>query len=53
MPQIGGLFSKQMTILVFRCDYVYISRSQWRRGLRRRYVNVRLLRLRVRNPPGA
>jgi len=40
-------------ILVFRHDYVHISRSQWWRGLRHRYLTVRLLTLRVRIPPGA
>ena len=33
--------------------YINLRRSQWPRGLRRRSTATRLLRLWVRNPPGA
>jgi hypothetical protein len=35
------------------CVCLYICRSQWPRGLRRRSTAARLLRSWVRNPPGA
>ena len=37
---------------IMKCNFLY-SRSQWPRGLRCRSAAARLLRLWVRNPPGA
>jgi hypothetical protein len=43
-------------LMIRLCDYfslLYISTSQWLRGLRRKSAATRPLRLQVRNPPGA
>ena len=44
--------SEQFNIILYYI-YVYICRSQWLRGLKRRSAAARLLRLWVRIPPGA
>jgi len=49
-------YSKYVLLIMFSnnfsCGRRCHCRSQWPRGLRRRYAAARLLRLRVRIPPG-
>ena len=52
----GGIYIKtvaKIIMFLFLSDKYAHSRSQWPRGLRRRFPAARLLRLWVRIPPGA
>ena len=53
LPSSGELVVFFLSKLLFSLTYLYINRSQWPHGLRRRTAAARLLRLWVRIPPGA
>ena len=52
-PRLLSNVKSHLHLSVYVPEYQIMSRSQWPRGLRRRSLAARLLRLWVRIPPGA
>jgi len=49
---LAPIITLMIFFVIWKCNY-YVCRSQWPRGLRRKSLAARLLRLWVRIPPGA